>query len=157
VKTDAFDNVKDQIGYCGIWCGSCVVGTGALMELTRRYRELVTSYGLHEWGPRDVDYDSFYAGLKSIQGAPACPGCLKGGGRDDCDLRACATGKGLDECRACEDQAECMHADLLEHMRSGAKEAGLFVKDEDGPREELLAEWKAALKSRWPFYLLFPD
>ena len=90
MKTDAFDNVKDQIGYCGIWCGSCVVGTGALMEVTRKYRELVTSYGLNEWAPEDVDYEKFYAALESVQGAPACPWCLQGGGRDDCEMRACA-------------------------------------------------------------------
>ena len=157
MKTDAFDNVKDQIGYCGIWCGSCVVGTGALMELTRKYRELVTSYGLAEWGPKDVDYERFYAALESVQGAPPCPGCLKGGGRDDCELRACATGKGLDDCSACEDQTTCRHADLLEHMRSGALKAGLFVKEGDVQREDLLAEWKSALKSKWPFQVLFTD
>ena len=33
------ENVKDQIGYCGIWCGSCIVGNGALRELTRKYED----------------------------------------------------------------------------------------------------------------------
>ncbi|MCK4594053.1 hypothetical protein KAU45_06085 [bacterium] len=50
-----FDNVKDQIGCCGIWCGSCGAGNGALGELSRRYADLVRKYGLPHWGPKDVD------------------------------------------------------------------------------------------------------
>jgi hypothetical protein len=157
VKTDAFDNVKDQIGCCGIWCGSCVVGAGVFTELTRRYKELVTSYGIGHWGPQDVDYPQFFRALESIQEAPACPGCLKGGGRDNCELRVCVTGKGLTDCSVCDAQAACGQADLLEHMRSGALKAGLFVKDDDVPREELLEEWTTILKTRWPFYMLFDD
>ena len=43
---ESFEDVKGQIGCCGIWCGSCVVGNGALRELTRRYEEIVENYGL---------------------------------------------------------------------------------------------------------------
>ena len=39
----AFDNIKGLIGYCGIWCGSCVVSNGALRELTQRYEKLLES------------------------------------------------------------------------------------------------------------------
>jgi hypothetical protein len=41
-----FENVRDQIGFCGIWCGSCAVGNGALRELTKRYEDVVKGYGL---------------------------------------------------------------------------------------------------------------
>jgi len=47
----AYQKVKQQIGYCGIWCGSCVVGNGALCELTRCYREMTEPYDLGEWAP----------------------------------------------------------------------------------------------------------
>jgi hypothetical protein len=157
VKTDAFDKVKDQIGCCGIWCGSCVVGTGVLTEITRSYKELVTSYGLEAWGPKNVSYPEFYGALESIQAVPVCPGCLEGGGRDDCELRSCVTAKGLTDCALCDAGSTCRHADLLEHMRSGAAKAGLFVKTNDVPREELLEEWTAIVKSKWPFSILFSD
>ncbi len=39
-KRDGFESVKDQIGSCGIWCGSCVVGNGSLQELSGKYREI---------------------------------------------------------------------------------------------------------------------
>lgn len=69
-----FDNVEDQIGYCGIWCGSCVAGNGVLQELTERYDRIIKDYDLEQWA--------------SIQNMPLCPGCLKGGGRDDCEIGA---------------------------------------------------------------------
>ena len=43
-KIDALENVKNQIGYCGIWCGSCIVGNGTLRELTDKYKDLTETY-----------------------------------------------------------------------------------------------------------------
>ena len=43
---DAFEGVKRQIGYCGIWCGSGIVCNGTLSELTRQYDELIKAYVL---------------------------------------------------------------------------------------------------------------
>ncbi len=60
-----FENVKDQIGFCGIWCGSCVVGNGALRELTKRYEQVIQAYGLQEWGPKDFDFKEFKKALSS--------------------------------------------------------------------------------------------
>jgi hypothetical protein len=42
-------------------------------------------------------------------------------------------------------------------MRSGAVKAGLFVKEGDVPREDLLEEWTTILKNRWPFCMIFDD
>lgn len=41
METKPFDNVENQIGLCGIWCGSCPAGNGSVVELTRRYEEIV--------------------------------------------------------------------------------------------------------------------
>jgi len=54
LKAEAFENVKSQIGFCGIWCGSCVVGNGALKELTKKYEEIIKGYGLKEWAPKTL-------------------------------------------------------------------------------------------------------
>jgi len=51
-----FDNVKDQTGYCGIWCGSCVAGNGVLQELTERYDRIIKDYDLEQWAPKDFDF-----------------------------------------------------------------------------------------------------
>jgi hypothetical protein len=46
VKAGAYENVRAQIGYCGIWCGSCVVGNGALQELARQLESVLTAYAV---------------------------------------------------------------------------------------------------------------
>jgi hypothetical protein len=153
-NVDAFQNVKDQIGYCGIWCGSCVVGNGTLRELTKRYKELINTYDLKDWAPKDFDFDQFYKGLESIQSMPLCAGCLKGGGRDDCEIRTCATEKGLEDCTLCQQFGRC-EIKLLEHMRSGARKAGLSVKNQNDDRTEAVERWMSELKVKWPCCILF--
>ncbi|GAG41758.1 unnamed protein product [marine sediment metagenome] len=151
----AFEIVKDQIGCCGIWCGSCVVGNGALREVTKGYAAMIEAHGLKEWGPRDVDYEELAKGLESIQATPLCPGCLNGGGRDNCEMKACASGKGIDDCSECGEPAGCPHIDVLQKMRSGAVAAGLLVKNESVDKQELIEQWTAQLKSKWPCSVLF--
>ena len=151
----AFENVREQIGFCGIWCGSCVVGNGTLRELTERYGEIIGAYGLEEWAPKDFDYKEFLKGLESIQGMPLCPGCLKGGGKDNCEMKACASNKTIDNCSECHELAACQHVEVLQKMRSGALAAGLFVKTEKVDRQQLVEAWMAELKSQWPCCILF--
>ena len=140
----ALDNVFPQVGFCGIWCGSCAVGTSALMELAARYRALCESHGLGEWGASGFDYGEFVKGLGAIEGLPGCKGCLQGGGRDDCEMRTCATSRGLRACSFCPDAGRCDHDAVLRHMRSGARGAGLIValtpREHDIPEERRRAE-----------------
>jgi hypothetical protein len=153
--TSPFENVRAQVGYCGIWCGSCVVGNGALGELTKKYKELLDMYGVLEWGPQDFDRQAFLKGLESLQGTPACAGCLRMGGRDNCEIRTCALSKGIDECSKCDTKASCRHMEILHHMRSGALAAGLFLKAEFADKQDLIDTWMPELKNRWPCRILF--
>jgi hypothetical protein len=156
-RTDAFESVKDQIGYCGIWCGSCVVGNGTLRDLTRMYRPILDGYGVLEWGPKDFDSLEFLKGLESVANLPVCPGCLKGGGRDNCELRSCALSKGIDGCDRCDTIETCGHKEILDHMRTGSLAAGLFVNTENQDKQELIETWTADLKKRLPCCILFAD
>jgi len=154
-KTEAFEGVRDQIGFCGIWCGSCAVGNGALRELTKRFEIIIKGYGLSGWGPKDFDFKEFEKGLVSIQTVPLCLGCLKGGGRTDCEIRACARTKKVADCSECNRPAACKNSELLEHMRTGASQVGIFVKTDSLDRRKLLSKWTAELESRWPSCTLF--
>ena len=156
-KVALFENVKDQIGFCGIWCGSCVAGNGTLRELTRRYEKTIKAYGLKEWAPDNFDYEEFSKGLASIQEMPLCPGCLKGGGRDDCEIHACASEKNLHDCSECGDPEGCEHTEILEHMRSGALDAGLSVRTGQDDKQELIEKWTAELKNTWPSSIIFME
>ena len=95
MKSESFENVKNQIGFCGIWCGSCVAGNGTLRELTKRYADIIKRYGLEGWAPKDFDFKEFLKGLASMQAMPLCQGCLKGDGRPNCEMRVCASNKNI--------------------------------------------------------------
>lgn len=154
---EAFDRVKTQVGTCGIWCGSCAVGNGSLRELSRRFEEVLESHGIGEWAPSELDYASFTRGLAVIRDIASCPGCRNYGGREDCEMRTCAAGRGLSECAECSEHASCSHGEILRHMRTGARDAGLFIKTENVDARELLPEWIRKLKTVWPSCILFQD
>jgi hypothetical protein len=156
-RAQAFENVRDQIGFCGIWCGSCIVGNGALQELTRRYKELIDVYGLEEWGPKGFDYRELQKGLESMQNVQLCSGCLRGGGRENCEMRSCAQGNSIAGCYACRGIDVCKHSESLRYMRCGAIRAGLFVNIEDVDRQRLIKNWTAKLRTHWPCSILFTD
>jgi hypothetical protein len=156
-NTNAYENVRDQIGFCGIWCGSCVVGNGTLKTLTEKYKEMITAYRLLEWAPKDFDHTEFSHGLTSIQRNPVCPGCLKGGGRKECEIRRCASERGLTDCTLCDEFGECEHRNIIDKMRSGALAAGLFVKALGTDNQELIRDWSHRLERRWPCCILFDE
>jgi len=72
-------------------------------------------------------------------------------------MRTCALGKGIADCSECDQPEMCNNNQTLNHMRTGAQLAGLFVKIEKVNRKELLANWTSELKGRWPCYILFMD
>jgi len=154
---DPLENVKEQVGFCGIWCGSCVIGNGTLQELSRKYSAILRDYGLSEWGPKDFDYGEFSKGLASLERVPVCRGCRQGGGREACEIRACATSRSVESCSECPARDDCPHAALLEHMRSGARQAALFVESGVYDPEALLSQWRARLERTWPSCTLFFD
>ena len=155
MSIETFEDVKNQIGSCGIWCGSCVVGNGTLKELTIRYEEIIKAYGLERWGPKDFDFKEFAKGLTSIQDMPLCRGCRKGDGRTNCEIRACASSKRIEDCSECDQPTACKNQEILHHMRTGARDAGLIVKTENVNRQQLIEKWTAELKSKWPSCILF--
>ena len=155
MKGEPFENVRNQIGFCGIWCGSCAVGNGVLRELTRRYEQIIKRYGLEEWAPEDFDFEEFTKGLASIQAMPLCQGCLKGDGKPNCEIRACALNKNISDCSECAQPTKCKNSEMLQKMRTGARQAGLLVKTENVDRQELIETWTAELKRRWPCCIIF--
>jgi hypothetical protein len=152
-----FENVKYQIGCCGAWCGSCVVGNGVLKQLTMKYHEMTDAYGLREWGSNNFDYEEFEKGLQSIQAMPSCPGCRKGGGREDCEIRSCASAKGFRECVECQAGNQCSHREVLDYMRSGALAAGVLFREGAPVCDDPIEEWVTQVASKWPCSILFGD
>ncbi len=153
----AYENVKGQIGGCGIWCGSCALGNGSLRALIGGLESVLDSHGAEHWAPSEMDYPAFSCGLDVLRGAASCVGCRQGGGRDDCSLRACAVESHVADCSDCTDFGSCANDELLQHMREGARKAGLFVRDPGENAGDLLAVWPKGLEASWPSTILFED
>jgi len=150
VQAKPFENVKNQIGYCGLWCGSCIVGNGTLKELTKRYEELIRGYGVNEWGAKDFDSKEFMKGLASIRTLPICRGCLRGGGNDECKIRPCASQMKTSDCAECNESAACKHLEALQKVRTGALGVGMLIKTDKDHQAQLTEKWIADIRNRFP-------
>ncbi len=150
METKAFENVKNQIGRCGIWCGSCVVGNGTLKTLAKRCEHIIGGYGVDEWGAKDYDGKEFMKGLTSIQAIPACQGCLKGGGNEVCKIRPCVSDRKLSDCMECSKSKTCENVEALQKVRVGALRVGMFAKTENdrNNQRELIEKWTAETNSK---------
>lgn len=114
METEPFENVKNQIGFCGIWCGSCLGGNGAIQRLAKKFEEIVKNRGLEEWVPKNFDFKEFVKGLGGMQAMSLCQGCRKGGGPPTCRIRICALERGIRDCNQCEQLIECENFEQLE-------------------------------------------
>jgi hypothetical protein len=150
--TSPFENVKNQIGYCGIWCGSCLGGNGVIVELTKRFEKEVKKGDLETWVPKDFDFKEFVKGLASIQRMPHCPGCRKGGGKPDCGVRLCASKKGFSYCYECHVLKDCKKFDWFEKSIPKIKED--LVKMQGKDFDKLVTGWLDELKAKWPYCVL---
>lgn len=150
----AFRNVEDQMGYCGLWCGSCIVGNGTLRELTKRYEHLIKGYGIDEWGAKGFDAEEFRKGLKVIQKIPICRGCLKGGGNDKCNIRPCASKRKVSDCGECGILGRCTYTDELNQVRRGAQTVEMLIKEGKGNGRELKKMWSMEILDRFPYRIV---
>jgi len=154
---EAFERVRDQIGFCGIWCGSCAVGNGCMTELGAGLRDLLTAYDAPEWATVDVGWEGFLMALGSLRHTICCAGCREGGGRVNCEIRACALGRAIKNCTDCPSFGRCEHAGILDRMRSGAAGVGMSVLSPGQEPEAVLPQWTRAVMSRWPCCVLFAE
>lgn len=155
MSVEAFENVRDQVSACGIWCGSCAVGNGVISDLAARYEQLLRAYGLAEWGPKEIDYDVLFGNLKAMHEMPGCPGCRQGGGLEGCAMRICAAEKELEECIACDEYGTCQHTKALQQTLKGATAAKMVVKTASGDSAELITRWMDDLQGTWPNGVMF--
>ena len=147
-----FENVKDQIGFCGIWCGSCPAGSGTIMELTRIYEEVVKKNKLEKWAPKDFDFKEFMKGLSSIQKMTTCSGCRKSGGNPTCAVRICAQKRNVLNCSQCGELSTCKNFKELEKSHPRIKEGLEIIKNAD--LKKLVGKWTDELKARFPSCIL---
>lgn len=152
--SEGFEHVRNQVGFCGIWCGSCLGGNGAVLELTRKYEQIIrrSQQALEKWAPKEFNFNEFMKGLTCIQAMPLCPGCKKGGGNPTCEVRSCASKKNVANCSQCDELAECREFASLEQGYPKIKEELRKIKNVD--QKEIIEKWMSELKTKWPHCVL---
>lgn len=149
----SFDNVKGQVGHCGLWCGSCIVGNGLLAEMTSQYERVACGHGVHKWVLKEKG-EAFVEALGTIKAVPTCPGCLKGGGDDTCQMRECTKQRGLVHCDECDMAKECPHAKSIEYMREAGTAAGMMAAINRRERALLISDENNSYFKEYPGILL---
>lgn len=96
---------RDEIAFCGLRCGSCILGKGASKEKAKQILEEISDLDLDNWHEQllkqePFNYDDFKKGLKWLTTLD-CNGCHAGGGDPECTIRKCGKEKGLSNCGEC--------------------------------------------------------
>jgi len=123
-----------------------------------RIRSVSAGYGvkknkMEKWAPKDFDFREFMKGLSSIQKVTACPGCRKGGGNANCDVRICAIGRNMLSCSQCDELLTCKKFKTFEESHPRIKEDLKKIKNVD--QKKLVEKWTDELKAKFPSCILF--
>ncbi|HOI70404.1 MAG: DUF3795 domain-containing protein [Methanothrix sp.] len=134
------DSDKPEVGPCGIVCGFCPLGSGAVAETAERARGFLEGCNIPDWAPLvseegcGIDWHQVVEGLEWMRRYALCPGCESGGGPPDCPIRVCAREKGLDLCSFCGELESCGNfgwlGDRGEEMKDAMRRARGVSREE---------------------------
>jgi len=147
-----YDEVRNQVGYCGIWCGGCPGGNGSVQELTKRYEKFIVESQVEPYASKDFNFEEFKKGLASIQCMSSCTGCLKGGGNPNCEIRMCAKTKGYINCCDCPSFDGCSKFEELEKLMKDIKSN--LKKMKEVCRHSYIRDQERELALKWPYSIL---
>ena len=104
---EALDRIKSQAGPCGIVCGSCPLGSGAVAESAGLTKKHIVDCQIPMWSPfvpggEVIDWAAVDRGLDWMEKYAVCAGCGNGGGPPDCTIRICARERGYELCSSCQ-------------------------------------------------------
>lgn len=120
-----------EIGYCGLFCGDCVIRNGKigllsnkLLRCTRGSDFQKMAEGLPQAMPDMFetlkDFELFQGVLKAMTHLDCVKMCREGGGSTACRIRSCCQAKGFDGCWHCDEFNDCEIVDWLNPVHHGA-------------------------------------
>jgi len=113
-------NDRERTACCGLYCGDCIPANEALFDTADRLRHQLEDRQFEEYAKYKSRSNSvvqsfgiFRRVLDAILMLRCARTCPNGGGRPDCPIRLCASGKGLEGCWQCTAFETC---ELLEPL-----------------------------------------
>jgi hypothetical protein len=108
-------DLRNLVGYCGLYCGACGIYQGRIKEAVGNLRKVIGVYGfdkiapeLAKWEPAFKNYAEFEKvldGFAKLFGE--CLGCVAGGGDPNCVVRQCCRQKDYVTCTECIEMNTC--------------------------------------------------
>jgi hypothetical protein len=141
--TQLLFDVKNQVSYCGVTCGTCGQGSGKAASTAKKVLELINEIEVTDWahrapGGEELDWAATEKTLEWMTKYTYCEGCEKGGGESDCTIRICAKEKGFVLCNECEELEGCTKFEYLGEKASSLKER--LVENKGKSKEQIVAE-----------------
>lgn len=132
------NRTENQAGPCGIVCGACPLGSGAVAESAVQTRKHIAQCQIPAWSPfvpggKDIDWAAVDRGLNWMEKYACCAGCERDGGPPDCTIRICARERGHELCNSCSDLDSCTKFEWLKEHGEQIKEK---LKDNRGLSKE---------------------
>jgi hypothetical protein len=121
------NNLTNQIGPCGIICGTCILGNGSVSKNAKTTFDYINMIGIKDWAPmipggRDLNWEETEKTLKWMTKYAFCAGCEQGGGPPDCEIRSCAKSRSFEVCNNCEKLEDCSKFDWLGEISTSLKQ-----------------------------------
>jgi hypothetical protein len=92
--------------YCGLYCGACDIYQKRISISGNELKRVLEAYDFASWAsqmPGLEGYETFDKVLTNIiTFFGQCPGCQKGGGNPECQIRICSKEKGYQTCAECD-------------------------------------------------------
>jgi len=142
--TSQIIDVKDQVAYCGVTCGTCGQGSGAAADTAKLVLELINEIEVKDWAHRapggaELDWVSTEKALDWMTKYTGCQGCMYGGGTPNCAIRACAREKSFSFCNECNELDTCTKYDFLGKEKAVSLKQKL-VENKGKSREQIVSE-----------------
>lgn len=136
------DDARDLTAYCGLYCGDCIPSHERFFEVLEELQRLAGDLSLKRYAELIArknaafeDYPAFEMVLAELV-ALRCPApCHGGGGKPDCGIKECASGKGFAGCWECADRRGCALLQPLRDFHRETIDGNLDAIAEHGPED----------------------
>ena len=132
---------ENEVAYCGLYCGTCVIRKGRLASLASQLLESIKTVdfkkladGLPRLHPElfsDLkDSDAATRVLSAMLHLDCEKSCKDGGGSSTCKIRECCQEKAIDGCWMCDQTKDCETLAFLDplHKRANLKNIQIIQK-----------------------------
>ncbi|UCH05133.1 MAG: DUF3795 domain-containing protein [Candidatus Thorarchaeota archaeon] len=143
---------RDLTSYCGLYCPGCTRFEGRLAEQRTSPQDIADRYRVIREDPSHDRAQTAHAGdtLDGVRDTSAghyqsCKGCKEGGGKNDCQVRSCASDRGYSTC------VECIRMEFCDVLSGNPESLPRLREIRDKGYDGWLKTKEEMVKTGWTF------